>query len=317
MIASGSRETLKQGLAKAHTAADLLRKIEVDHPDAETALEQFFTGRRKLTEQLDFITLYNGLVDRNNRNRIFVFYDFPEGYAEQIEKLIYPDWYTACFMAECENLSVWANYGDKHGGVCLIFKVKNINGRPTLRLRRPVGFSGLDPIFRDVDHEFHKLRYSKGHTPVHFFRSLRMPMPILSRFWYSDHTGKRSPCGDHLFGSGDEVWRENYWNNFLHGITGKLNDWRYEKEYRLILRDGEIVEFSDKMSRKLKYDFVDLEGIIFGMKAGKDEKFEICKIIEEKCRATNRHDFKFYQAYYSPRVQKIEHSEMPFIKFKR
>jgi len=113
------------------------------------------------------------------------------------------------------------------------------------------------------------------------------------------------------------VWRENYWNNFLHGITGKLNDWRYEKEYRLILRDGEIVEFSDKMSRKLKYDFVDLEGIIFGMKAGKDEKFEICKIIEEKCRATNRHDFKFYQAYYSPRVQKIEHSEMPFIKFKR
>jgi len=161
MIASGSRETLKQGLAKAHTAADLLRKIEVDHPDAETALEQFFTGRRKLTEQLDFITLYNGLVDRNNRNRIFVFYDFPEGYAEQIEKLIYPDWYTACFMAECENLSVWANYGDKHGGVCLIFKVKNINGRPTLRLRRPVGFSGLDPIFRDVDHEFHKLRYSR------------------------------------------------------------------------------------------------------------------------------------------------------------
>jgi hypothetical protein len=53
------------------------------------------------------------------------------------------------------------------------------------------------------------------------------------------------------------------------------------------------------------------------MKTGKDEKFEICKIIEEKCRATNRHDFTFFQAYYSPRVQKIEHSEMPFIKFKR
>jgi hypothetical protein len=317
MIAPGVRETLKQGLTKALTVGELLKKIEVNHPDGEVALDKFFTGRRKMTEELDFITLYNGLVDRSNRNRIFVFYGFVDGYAEQIEQqLIYPDWYTACFMAECENSSVWANYGDKHTGVCLIFKIRNNNGRPSLRLRHHVGFSGRDPVFSNIDDAFHKIRYSKGNVPVDFFRSLRMPMPILSRFWYSDDNGKRSPCGDHLFGNTDEVWRTGYWNTFLHGITGKLKDWRYEKEYRLILRDGEVVEFSDKQARKLKYDFNDLEGIIFGIKTGRDEKFEICKIIEEKCRARGRGDFKFYQAYYSSRDQKIEHSELSFIKFR-
>jgi hypothetical protein len=41
-----------------------------------------------------------------------------------------------------------------------------------------------------------------------------------------------------------------------------------------------------------------------------ERQLAICKIIEEKSRATGRTDFKFYQAFYSRALGTIEHEEM-------
>lgn len=93
-------------------------------------------------------------------------------------------------------------------------------------------------------------------------------------------------------------------------MTRKLEAWHYEKEQRLIIYDIE-----NPKSRVTHYDFNDLEGIIFGIKTPIDKKIAICKIIEEKCRASNRTDFKFYQAYYAQEKGFIEHREMTLLKF--
>jgi hypothetical protein len=68
-------------------------------------------------------------------------------------------------------------------------------------------------------------------------------------------------------------------------------------------------------SRKLKYAFNDLDGIIFGIKTSMEDKLKIIKIIESKCRKENRKDFKFYQAYYSKQKGIIDHAEMTLLKF--
>jgi hypothetical protein len=176
------------------------------------------------------------------------------------------------------------------------------------------GFAGDSPTYGYLDHEFHEIVYESEHLPVDFFRSLRLPIPTLRAQWYTDRAGNRSACGDDIF-KRESDWRDRYWQGFYHAITRKLKDWQYEQEYRLIL-SGMMLDFSDHTSRKVQYDFNDLDGIIFGINTPTSEKLDICKIVEEKCRVTNRKDFKFYQAFYSRTTGKIEHAEMGLLKFR-
>jgi hypothetical protein len=76
-----------------------------------------------------------------------------------------------------------------------------------------------------------------------------------------------------------------------------------------------MLDFSSVDSRKFKYDFKSLDGIIFGIKTLLDDKRRICKIIETKCREMKRDDFRFYQAFYEPRTGTIEHVELSLLKF--
>ena len=47
-------------------------------------------------------------IPRENLNLIFL--DFPKAYLRSLETLIYPDWYTACFLGDYRNSSVWGHY---------------------------------------------------------------------------------------------------------------------------------------------------------------------------------------------------------------
>ena len=67
--------------------------------------------------------------------------------------------------------------------------------------------------------------------------------------------------------------------------------------------------------RKLKYNFADLEGVIFGINTSLKHKIKIIKIIEEKCKKENRSNFKFFQAYYSKQTGEIEVKELGILKF--
>ena len=56
------------------------------------------------------------------KNNQLIVSDFPTVYLKEIENLLWPNWYTACFMKNYHNSSVWSHYGDQHRGVCLIFE---------------------------------------------------------------------------------------------------------------------------------------------------------------------------------------------------
>jgi hypothetical protein len=75
-----------------------------------------------------------------------------------------------------------------------------------------------------------------------------------------------------------------------------------------------IFEFPDRTSRKLRYRFEDLEGIIFGIKTPHEAKVEIMRIIGAKCRNAVRSDFEFHQAYYSRQTGRIETALLPLLK---
>jgi len=61
------------------------------------------------------------------------------------------------------------------------------------------------------------------------------------------------------------IGRDKYWENYYKRLNVKLDAWDREKEYRVIV-NGDFIDYREKEKRKLKYDFNDLEGIIFGIK---------------------------------------------------
>jgi hypothetical protein len=306
---------LRQGLQTSIKQFEHLKRLEKEEKEAEAMIDALFTATGRINHQLELLHKYNGDIDPTKTNKNFVFLSFFDDYVGQIENLVYPEWYTACFTSECNDASIWGAYSYGHTGVCLIFKVTERYSRPTLRLHRMNGWNNAGPTFGYVDHEFFEVKYDAKPVEVDFFRSLgRVPIPMRKKYWYYDEAGERSPTGEEVLTLEDE-WRRRYWDNFNYSVTTKLEAFSREKEHRLVIT-ARILDYWDENLRKAKYDFSDLEGIIFGIKTPEKEKIEISRIIEDKCRSSGRFDFKFYQAVYSRQTGTIKHAEMGLLKFK-
>jgi hypothetical protein len=305
----GVEAYLQQTTGMVKLLLDHVARLGTEIPDAELAIAALFMTHGQAIDEIKFTHQYNDAGKPVEANRAFVLFEFPNEYVTKLETLVYPDWYTACFMEECHDSSVWGSYGDNHTAACLIFRVGEEEASASLRLRRIAGYDSDGPFIDYVPHRFQKVVYESRHLPVDFFRSLgRLPIP-----WYTNRAGQRSICADDIFRD-EDAWRTRYWDRFNDGVTRKLEAWHYEKEQRLILT-GMHRDFAEPASRVTLYDFNDLIGIIFGIKTPIESKVAICKIIEDKCRAANRTDFKFYQAYYAQDKGCIEHREMRLLKF--
>lgn len=313
-ISEGNKVPIRLAENGAGIAREVRRIEESGILDADRAISAIFTIQRQMAEELNFINNYKNIDKPFGQNQKFVLIEFPNEYIKMLESLIYPDWYTACFMNECRDSSVWGSYGCNHTAACLVFKGSEDHSTHTLKLKRINGYSTSGPSFGYVSHRFYDIQYENRHKPIDFFGSLgHMTIKELTETWFTSPNGDHSKCQNSVFDD-EEVWRTNYWTTFYYGVTRKLDAWRHEKESRLIL-DGSFHDFSEPASRITEYHFNDLAGIIFGIKTPIDDKIKISKIIEDKCRALNRTDFKFYQAYYDQKNGSIEHREMPFLRF--
>ena len=251
-------------------------------------------------------------IPRENLNLIFL--DFPKAYLRSLETLIYPDWYTACFLGDYRNSSVWGHYAAGHTGVCLIFRPEKVGGEAGLTLQSVSASPAPGPFTKAWNRgatesfplAFHEVTYDATIGETDFFRSIgNLPMSTLWDSWYTDRHGDRSTCCDHIDSDDEDRWRNNYWRQFVRGVTSKTKDWAYEKEYRLIL-NGSFGDIQQKENRKLTYDFECLEGIIFGINTKDTDKVKILRIIRDKCREQSRQKFDIYQAYYSREDKGIE-----------
>ncbi|EKG39134.1 DUF2971 domain-containing protein [Pseudomonas syringae] len=243
--------------------------------------------------------------DVQRSNWFFLAVEFPGAFASALESLVHPPWYTACFMSECSNSSVWGSYGSNHTGICLIYNTGSPEEQnPSLRIEVPVGVSanGVIKEVRSVD--LHKVDYERAFPKIDFFNFLgALPVPVLNAFWYSDSSGNLSACGKDV---GTLAWRQEYIRSVIEVNTTKLKDWDYEKEYRALLTPF-LIDLEDPLSRKCVYDFDSLNGLIFGIKTPAAQKMKAISIVKALCKAHNRNSFNFYQARYNPTANKITH----------
>ena len=289
------RKTFPTDFKHVHKMLDLMSQIE-----EERLLDVSFECSSRIMEEMFIRHKYNLTLaseSESEDNRQLLVYDFPRVYLKQLERLLYPDWYVACFMRDYRNSSTWGNYGDNHQGVCLVFGAEITSGRNSLTLNRITGYSNQGELWQLSPMDLVEVKYGDKAWEIDFFRSIgRLPMAKLLEVWYSDRDGNLSECSDHLR-KNTESWRENYWDNFYPNITIKTKDWEYEQESRLLLYSM-IGDLSEPRCRTLTYDFSSLKGIIFGIRTPDSGKLKIIETIRKKCQENNRTDFEFFQAYY-------------------
>ncbi|MCM2379585.1 DUF2971 domain-containing protein [Pseudomonas marginalis] len=285
-----------------------LEKSITQNKSEELITDFLFSSQRRINEEIGIIHRHNGTFDNEKKNRTLVLIELPSVYTSQLEKLVYPEWYTACFMSECKNSSIWGHYGENHTGACLIFNADHHEGEYHLELSQQNGCRR-----EKLNLPFYPIKYTKDLEKIYFFQSLgRLSISTLKSSWYEFKNERSNYTEENS--SNREEWRNTYWKNFYRDITKKSDDWEYENEHRLIL-SSPLDDYINPTERSLKYEFSSLEGIIFGIKTSMNDKLEIIKIIEKKCIEEKRSNFKFYQAFYSPSSKLIEHSEMSLLKF--
>lgn len=240
-------------------------------------------SQKEIIEEMNLITYCN---TSNIKQRLLVT-EFVDNYIKSIKQMTYSDTYLSCFMNNYTNSAMWGYYGDKHEGICLIFKVYLEDSKKKIKLNNRKYI--LQPV-----------SYEDSTPEVNFFESLgRLPMKTIDDYWYNDiFENKSEYIANFETEEAEHKWRENYWNSFLKSHTLKYDAWRHENESRIIIYDT-LQQLESIDSRKFKYDFNDLEGIIFGYKTPLDIKKKIMDIIESKCLKNKRLDFKFYQTEFN------------------
>ena len=294
---------------------DLVKLIQAD--DDVNVLEKMFEVANQfltdllLQSRLTVRSKFQKTTEecQHSSNAELLLIDFPHSFLKQlVDRLVYPRWYTACFMMECNNSSVWGHYADRHKGVCLIFEAnESAKGTaPTITLKKLSESSNKEEVRSDVSIQIHKINYVAKAGEIDFFRSIGWSLrPTLEKNWYRDEEGKFSECGSHLRNNNVNAWMTDYWKVFLRDITAKTRDWKHEKESRMILTDYPF-NLSDKKLRTLTYDFNSLKGIIFGINTSDTDKLKIIQIIKKKCQENNRRDFEFFQAYYDHATSSVQ-----------
>ena len=292
----------------AHKISDLAQQIG----DEKVLDVGFEISARMMAGQFIFHK-YNArseVQSKSEHNRQLLIFDFPKIYLEQLEQVLYPDWYVACFMKDYRNSSVWGHYGDNHKGVCLIFEAETTAGASSLTLNQITDHSADKKHWEPSPMTFQEINYGDKAGEIDFFRSIGwLPEAKLRKAWYSDKDGNLSESGAHLGPNNIESWRENYWNNFYPDVTAKTRDWEYEQESRLILHSM-LADLSERRQRTLTYNFRSLKGIIFGIRTPDSEKLKIIEIILKKCRENHRTDFEFFQAYHCHKTGNIQKDKL-------
>lgn len=280
---------------------------KIDMP-VEEQLEVLSSITNRVSHQLDLGVLTRiGSIDEGHK-LLALMSRFPEMYVDAFSRdLHFNPWRVACFSRRCTNASMWGTYGSEHRGAALIFRTEQREGEHYFRIK---GMAGTADSGADL--KVHNVEYGKRPPPLDSFNVIgRLPLHKLKTTWMVTEDGRASTRLSEMTDDLD-AWRTRYWNHAFKRVSWKHFDWEHEEERRLV---ASSVLADDPAPEALTYDFSQLEGLVFGMRMSSEDKLRTASIVEKKCRATGRTDFRFFQAYYSPSKGEMDIAELGLLKF--
>jgi hypothetical protein len=274
----------------------------------EHQLELMSSIYNRISHQLE-LGMLSRIRDKNwARKLVALMARFPETYVEAfLRDLHFTPWRVACFSRRCVNASMWGTYGAEHRGAALVFRAEQQEARRFFRVQ---GMHGTGAQGREL--EVRSVTYRNRPPPLDSFLAIGMlPRAKLERTWMKSESGVPSV---RLKEVTDDIaaWRKAHWEKAFERATWKHPDWAHEDEQRVI---ASTAFTDDPAPEPLTYQFSQLEGVIFGMRMSSEDKLRIATLIETKCRAEGRPDFRFFQAYYSPSKGEMDILELGLLRF--
>lgn len=248
-------------------------------------IDFYHKNKMKIEQEIPDFMCYAYAISNAFNNRMIG--DFAPIYMEQLEQMLFPRHYVACFTEAIDSMSLWGHYGDSHRGVGLIFETQGNS------------LSLTDVDNRKHNGTFRQVLYGEEFQQINFFESFwQVPGLTIMEWGRDSETDEISEMMNKIITVNDDD-RKRYWNNFYKSSCLKTKDWAYEKEYRLIV-DSFMDVSIEKNKRCYKYAFKDLKGIVFGLKTLQSDQDQIRTIIKQKCKEEQRDikDFDFYQAHF-------------------
>ena len=128
--------------------------IQRDEVETEEKFDVTFRKIEELNNNDKIIQQLNILNSTGKlwKNRQLMILEFSKIYLNGLERLLWPNWYTTCFMKDYRNSSVWGHYGDKHRGACLIFESIETGDSNGLNLYHEAGPGRQEKRFYEVDY---------------------------------------------------------------------------------------------------------------------------------------------------------------------
>lgn len=255
------------------------------------------------------ITIEKQFNKKKISNINFIINEYSASFVESLIQITYKNVFIVCFTKNFNNPTMWSYYADGHKGSCLIFSTstpKYLNSYIRSLNDHVISVSKDDTSdFQDM--KVSPVTYSNDYSEVNFFDiSGNIVTGIFKECWLSEG-GKKSYLYDRRYKNHNH-WQDEYYDKAHSLFFQKSKSWNKEEEWRSIIMkpyyDGSIEE------RKLKYNFLNLKGIVFGIKTSEEDKLKIITIIKEKCKKNNITDFKFYQAFYNHNTGFIDRFEL-------
>jgi hypothetical protein len=295
-------QTLKTPNSSIANLLSLAANINIED-EKNNIFETLGSAAIAINKELSLQFLNQKNIKSHAEKTLFLIIEFPWYYAESIASITSHDVRVACFTSNCENSSMWSTYADNHRGAALMFEPQKDTGDLSLTLSTATSVSTSqarpDSIigYSKGKHRLHKVTYNSRAPTIDFFQSIgKLPWPQLLQQWYTRQDGSISPVVRQI-NSNEENWRKHYWDSITDIAKTKLEDWKHEQEFRLIIPD--ILGLKAKHPTA-KFEFSELAGLVFGLKTSTKDKLEIIRIIDEKCRQNNREKFIFKQITYDP-----------------
>src|SRR5690606_17462944 len=155
--------------------------------------------------------------------------------------------------------------------------------------------------------------YSEVPPTIDFFGSIgRLPLAKLENNWFRTRNGKTSPRLSQITSRLKDWQADQIAQNPAKACWKHVN-WRHEAEERLVAT-GQL--FDDPAPSALTYEFTQLAGIVFGMRMTADDRLDIAKMVEKKCREHGRKDFRFFESSYWPTKGAMQVTELDLLQFK-
>ncbi len=180
----------------------------------------------------------------------------------------FQNWGVYCLCEKPDNLLMWSHYADAHRGICLQFDTKKFLSE--IERKRCEFINKMENKNNKFDNTQNNTRASAENQKQYIEKNIFFGIEKIS------YETRRAPLNN--IGHGPVCWVHKFHKSIL---KTKFIDWKYEKEWRIILTPPKSYNEPDKRPIIFKFAPCIVSGVMFGFKMDQFRRNKLMKTFKK------------------------------------